>query len=144
MKNKLLYFSILFMFLWVGLSSYWQIFPKRALDIKIQPYQTSQQIYKRGENVGWHTEFCKLIDESAVAKVELVKINGVELQPAYVVLEVKSELEKGCYSKDYDFVKIPNYISPGNYFLKFTSVYEVNPLRDITHVSQTQVFEVIE
>lgn len=123
-----------FIIIFVSLLIYWQYWPYKTMDAKF--ILITPQV-KAGERVEYEFEYCKFTDLSAVIVKQIINDTVVHLTP------ITSNQAKGCGNMIAS-AKTPEYLPPGKYKLRITTIYKMNPVREISVSSETEEFEIIE
>ena len=98
---------------------------------------TDRYYVKAGETINYHTDYCKHYDMPGKLSIQLIDTF------AYNYNTLDSNAPIGCKGFDRG-IYIPKGVPPGNYFLRVTIRYQVNPLREVIYTNETNVFEVYE
>ena len=95
--------------------------------------------YKAGENLQMIISHCKYMDLPATLGRQYVN-HIIYTLPSIDV----ANSPKGCATRKAIDVNIPEQLPPGSYYYHQTMIYRVNPIREVTVVFDTPIFEIIE
>lgn len=138
MSKKPYYFSIIVILLGILVGFYYiylLVYPFKTIK-SIQPSVVVNKEVKAGEVLTVTKDYCKYTPVTARLIRNL--IDGVSIP----LPEVESALPEGCHIVNV-IIPIPEYVPTGVYTLKTTSVYKVNPVREININEFTEQFKVI-
>lgn len=93
-----------------------------------------------GEIVEYETSFCKLKDIRAESTRFIYTEDNVQ---GLEVDETSRNSPVGCITRTNTF-RVPEDAQPGKWYLRITSVYRINPLKEKEYVSQSNLFEIRE
>ncbi len=140
-KEKIIYrlsmIIIVFTLVLSGYIGYLLFYPFEPASLGNVPFPVENKIIKQGERVRYFVEYHKLMNVPARANHQLV--NHVQINFS----DVASFLPKGDYEVWNHDITIPEFVSPGKYYLVITWTYKINPIREIVISSRTEEFEVI-
>jgi hypothetical protein len=122
-------------FLLVG---YWMFYPYRVLDLErpIEIVNLDKKV-KAGDYLCYRLKYTKHMDVQGILTRKLVNDYVIDLRP--------SRVSRGeGVDADYVFIKIPNFAPAGKYHLVWSTVYKVNPMREITVCAKSEEFEVVK
>lgn len=137
--------------IWLGISTvtslvaislsallFWMLYyPYKTIDFA-GPVQilNKEKMVERGHQVQYVVNYHKYVNARAHVVRQLVDGVGVASDDYYSNLPVGD----GTISDDF---KVPEYVAPGTYRLRFTIDYEINALRSIEKVVESEPFKVI-
>lgn len=130
--------SLIILFLIFGLmlyAGYLLLYPFNPIDIK-NPRRVINPEVKQGELLFFETEYCKYT--SVPAEVSRQFVDGV----IYYTEPYTSDVPIGCHTIA-PSIQIPENLPPGEYSLRITTSYKVNPLRTIMRTGETENFLVL-
>lgn len=130
-------FVIIFTLALFGYIGYLLFYPFEPASFGTQQFPVEKKVIKQGEIVKYYVEYHKLMNVPARANHTLV--NHVQINFSDIV----SFLPKGDYEVWNHDITIPQFVSPGKYYIVVTWTYRVNPLREIVMTSRTEEFEVV-
>lgn len=92
--------------------------------------------YKPGDFVRFQVVFCKYTDHETTIIRQLIGDQTIPL------LEYKSNIRQGCYDVESANIALPDSLSDGEYLIRSTYIYQVNPIRKEIYVHETEHFTV--
>ena len=117
---------------------YWLVAPYKIITFNTKEHKIITPIVKRGENLAYITNRCKLLPLRA--KVSRVFLNDLEFPvPGFTY----SKVDIGCLVEPI-YYTVPKELPLGSYQLKTIYHYFPNPIRNIDYIMYTERFEVIE
>lgn len=131
----LAWFSIFSGTLLILLVTFWLIYPYNPLEFK-SPIKILTKHVKAGDHLQYTIDYCKNIDIPATLTKEFV--DGVVFATSPVI----TNNPQGC-SNTVGVTVVPN-IPSGKYKIRFTYVYKVNPLREISVTTESDDLFIIE
>jgi hypothetical protein len=125
--------------------AFWLFYPYKTVEVS-QPYEitlpaadeTGLHIVEQGGILSYRFTFEKFTDVPPT--VRRYFIDGLVFD-AGTVEPVPVEMGSGLRVSE---VPIPKTLPPGDYFIEAEVVYQVNPIRSITHIFLTEPFTVVE
>ena len=117
------------------LALWWGLWPHRPLvinSVKISPIEVVS-----GGTLHFEVDYCKNTDRPEKASMQLVNTL------LYTYETFTSNLPKGCHTVINDLY-IPYIIPEGEYIIRTTTEYELNPIRTIKIISETEKFQIIK
>lgn len=126
-------------FVWLGcLSLYWVFYPYNVVTFN-RELLTGKVVYNQGEILDTNTEIVHHTEGVLVRVIkQLYKVNG---ENEYINFpETSYVTKKEIVRFTNRTIVIPTGITPGEYLMSVVSVFEVNPLRDITIIRFTNKF----
>jgi hypothetical protein len=139
MKNIFYYLSMFTLFLtgvFVFVVAYWLLYPYKTIQVNTNILPTNKSEYRAGEILIYHLDYCKCINKPV--SIARAYIDGV----IYSMPDVSANTPFGCH-KTFITVEVPNLPS-GEYKMKVTYTYKVNPIREIETTVYTNSFRIIE
>lgn len=141
MKQKILnivsYMTLLLTMFFVGTIFFWLNYPYKPIDVKNDPVTLNDTVVESGGTLYYYIDYCKYTDRSAT--VVKTFIDGV----SYSVPTVQVASSPGCAGL-FVPVSVPYSLPAGEYVLRITLIYKVNPIRDVEITVYTEPFEVIQ
>jgi hypothetical protein len=140
MKKLLTYFAWVILASWlllIGVGIYWLIYPYEPIVFKEDKFPVSTKEVKQGGNLVYVSNSCKYFNGST--EISRSFINGLVFSLPTSI----STRPMGCVS-DNIRVFVPNDLPAGRYYLRTRFTYQVNPLRVISIIHETETFEVVE
>lgn len=140
MKHRFSYYISLIIILLASalilLVSFWLFWPYKVAEVET-PLKVMNSPVEKGQHIIAEIHFCKYKDVVGVANTELINTLIYHLPTS------TGKAPVGCYEKKISW-QIPQALPSGNYFLRESVVYQVNPLKKITISFETEKFEVKE
>jgi len=130
--------ALTIMYIALAIWLYWSLAPYKTITYLNDPFPVTPGeplTIKQGEELTYNLHYCKYTDDMPI---ELHKefVDGI----IYEAADQKALITgQGCGEIDVP-VLIPVNLPPGEYRLRITVIYKVNPIRKITKVSETQEF----
>lgn len=131
----LAWFAILSGMFLVFLVTFWLIYPYNPLTIK-HPIQVITKEVSAGDELIYSIEYCKNVNIPSTLTKEY--IDGV----IYAAPPIVANNPKGC-GINLGMITVPN-LPAGNYKIRFTYTYKMNPLREISVVVESSELVVVE
>lgn len=129
MDNKWIYrFSVLVILsaqIAMGVTAFWLLYPYDPISIS-EPIPIETKEIKKGESVVYEANYCWRGDYPI--KIDRRVIGEIE----YPFPSVRATSTKGCYNQLLATPAMPQSIPSGEYVLKLTGLYQVNPIREIS------------
>ena len=125
----------------IGLVLYWLYYPYNPIDTYTKPYRVvypEDKVVKQGGILVYEFDYEKkspILPEIRRQFVDDLVFNVAGNQNPTV-----TDIGKGTARVEID---IPRTLPPGTYYLHIIAEYEMNPLRTIYYVNDTESFEVI-
>jgi hypothetical protein len=126
-------------FLALGVWMYWSLYPYQMSDIiifKDDSHRMTETVLHQGDETTYLVDYCKF--ENPPATVEKFFIDGITFRSADAV----SKLQLGCH-KELVPLSIPTTLPPGQYKYQIIAAYQVNPIRKLILVRETNQFTVL-
>jgi hypothetical protein len=121
--------------LFCALFIFWLVYPYKVIDFKSVVVKSS---YKQGDVFSMKIEYCKYMP--LPTKMTRQFLNGV----IYTLNDnVTANSPVGCKTNESRDIKIPSELPAGKYTYRQTMEYQVNPIRRIIVVFETDKFEVL-
>ena len=140
-KNKLIQYYLFGILILVSyfllLAAYWLFYPYKIITYSDLPYQTAKTEYVQGDITTYSFKFCKHLELPATVEKQFV--DGL----LFMSEGNKNNLPLGCH-KAVIQLHIPETLPAGEYKLRTTARYRVNPIRIIEVVNETNTFNVRE
>ena len=118
-----------------GLFLYYSYYPIKVIEVKNAPFPVISKTVKAGGILQHVVEYCKYVDLPSQSSRQFV--NGL----IFTMDTVANDNPMGCH-KIISTTKIPQELPPGNYRLRITKTYTLNPLRSFTTTNETEEFNV--
>lgn len=136
--QKLSWVAILSANFLIILLAVWMFWPYKTITFKNGEQKVLNKTLRGGSYLSYEVDYCKYT--KIVPIVTKTFIDGI-----LYVLPPNIAIEKpvGC-AKIVSQVYIPKALPPGKYILKSSYRYQVNPVRFIDVVTETEKFEVLE
>jgi hypothetical protein len=132
----LAWFSILMGTALILLVTFWMNYPYTPIVFQDKEFPIGNTIVKRGEMLFYTANYCK--KNNLPAKVTRSYMNSI----IYVTPTTITNRPSGCNSLIIGTI-VPSELPPGKYFLEMSYQYQVNPIRKVTVIQNTEEFEVI-
>ena len=116
---------------------FWSLYPYNPLKINVQPLPVINKEVKRGDSLVYNLDYCKSTDSSVLISRSF--IDGV----IFSIPDVTAKNLKGCRSNLIS-LQVPESIPVGDYYLKVTYKYKVNPIRTMLLEAVSEKFTVID
>jgi len=120
----------------IVLLTFWSFYPYDPIKYS-SDYQMNKTSYVQGEQAFYTVDYCKFTDISPELKREFV--DGIVLTAE----NITPLLEKGCRAQSIPIL-IPDTLPEGHYQLRITLFYEMNPIKTIKIVHNSNWFDVKE
>lgn len=117
---------------------YWAFRPYTVVEHEYNPFKLEQYTYKAGDTLKYRVKFKKFSNNKATIYGSY--INGVSLS----VPTQEVSLPKGEYEFLSNDKVIPANLGPGEHRYCEVLVYQVNPIREVSHDFCTEPFLIIE
>ena len=116
---------------------YWMIAPYKPIIFNNLPFKVMNKTVRQGKLLIYTADFCKYNHLVPVAKKSFV--DGVIFSlPTEIVLAK----DMGCKVMHFSLI-IPETLPEGEYVLKITYRYQVNPIRTVDVLTETERFTVL-
>lgn len=129
------YGTLALSFGFVALCAFWLNYPYKTIDFRNLPYKTDKENYVQGEYSFYEVTYCKYTDVMPTLKRQFV--DGI----IFAVPNSKAVLYMGCRTSKVPF-QIPESLPPGRYKLTIELTYQMNPIRKITAMNESNYFQV--
>ncbi|OGO14258.1 MAG: hypothetical protein A2Y53_03890 [Chloroflexi bacterium RBG_16_47_49] len=116
---------------------YWMVFPYRVIEWNSDYFPIVTKTATQGGSITFIADYCKYRDMSATISRSF--INDI----IYTTPESTTQRQTGCHVVNI-VVPIPQELPPGNYYIQTVYKYDVNPIRSITLIHNTDQFTVVE
>lgn len=126
-------FTFAIAFILIILVGIWEVYPYKPLVITRQPMPVTPHTVSAGQQIHLEVDYCKNIN--LPTEVSRVFIDGL----IYAAPTITTNNPLGCHSAT-ALVLIPEGLPPGNYTIKQTFVYKVNPVRTVEIVAVSEPF----
>lgn len=130
------YFTLILSFLFISLVAYWLLYPYNPITFK-SPYKINTNVVSQGDTLRYTFEYCK--HSSQLPEVKREFVDGI----IFVSTDSRANVRVGCGTA-ISQVYVPDTLPPGEYTLRITVKYQVNPLRVISYIRETNQFKVTE
>lgn len=128
--------TIILAFVLLMVVGYWMFYPYNPLEIKSEPMKVLTPQVKAKDSFFFEIDYCKNMD--LPAEITRTLIDTV----IYNIPSFTANNELGCH-KIIATAEIPN-IPTGTYYYRIKFDYEVNPIRHILIVAETETFEIVK
>jgi len=119
-------------------------YPFKVIEVSPEPYLLESTEVVAGESIKYHIDYCRYTDVDSNVTHELISgINRTRI-PEGEVTNIQSDglrLREGCGAIVKE-VYIPERIAPGEYVLRETVSYQINPLQLAVFEFETEEFTV--
>jgi hypothetical protein len=119
-----------FLMVWSGIQLWWPVEPVRVDSVEVCP-----AVITRGETAYFRFYGEKLSSFPVHATIELT--NGERI----AIMSYTSNNPPGKVFRRRSFI-VPSHTPPGTYQIKWTGVYEINPLRSVTKTVTSNYIEI--
>lgn len=134
--NILSYLAVSFALTVLFISIYWLLEPVHIIDAP-NPFEVVKSEYLKGEVLEYKTNYCKYSNKIPI----VVKRQLVDGYVYDLPVSTNSNFPKGCHEvKVLVPLTIPQLIPSGEYHLRITATYQVNPLKQYTYTWITNNF----
>ncbi len=131
------YFTLLLMFVSLTVYYYWNLKTYKPIIFNNPVFKVEEKKVVQGGYLTYTVDYCK--ENNLVPHVSRTFVDGL----IYTIPdEPQPFLEEGCNKKEF-FIYIPKALPPGNYVIKQTYTFQVNPIRTMDIYTETEKFEVI-
>ncbi len=141
MANRLFntLFSITFVIIIYFLTyvMYLLFYPFKTIDVLNDPMPVLTPVVKSGESVTYMVDYCRFVGGPGRIYRTITGPSNVPIPPVDSVTKV------GCRKTKVSVI-VPKGIPVGKYTIHIVHEFQVNPLRKVTGVQDTQEFTVIE
>ena len=135
-SNIMVFFNVVAMAL-ILLVIFWLVYPYKTVEFKDKVFPVINKIVKRGKLVNYTANYCKYGDFTAI--VTRTFRNGL----IYVMPSTITNRPQGCHTMTVS-VLIPLEIPIGTFIMEQVYKIQVNPIRSVTIIQNTEPFEVVE
>lgn len=117
------------------LLGFWAFYPYNPVEFKsnVYPVMNENHTVKHGEILKYEIDYCKYTDQLPVLSKKY--IDGIVFETPLG----RGIIIKGCHKQIIDNV-VPDTLVPGEYYMQIVIDYEVNPIRHIIYVNNTEKF----
>jgi hypothetical protein len=115
------------------------LYPFKTSDLTNLKVVTLKNSLRNGHLATVSFDYCKYTSSPADFSVELVPMIPGEMSLVYQLQSGKVNSPKGCH-KTIKRLTIPCEVPDGDYKIRLTLVYEINPIRTIARVFETDNF----
>lgn len=133
---KFIFLTNIFTMALLILIIYWSVFPRKILEFKKDNFKILTKQVKIGGVLKYQAHTCKYVNSPATVTRSF--INGV----IFSTPSFESNKKIGCCN-DVISVKVPPELEAGRYYIRNTYVYRLNPVRTVTFIHQSEMFEII-
>lgn len=116
---------------------YYLLWPFKFLEFSTPQSKILTPVVRRGDYVKWQADFTKYTNITAKVSRQLMNTY------VYYYADETGSFPRGHQTAIVS-VKIPDYISAGEYFIRNIYSYKINSLRTITYIQETEKFKVVE
>lgn len=128
--------SILSALLTILVAGVWMVYPYKTLTVDDSPEWVDKEIYKPGDTMTFHIDYCKYTDVKPLVTRQFVD-GVIYTVPSYI----SASNDIGCGNRDIQVI-IPTTLPDGEYKLTTTHRYQMNPLRVIDVMAETVKFKI--
>lgn len=136
-RNKLLcawYITAISLLACISVVMFWLLYPYKTLEVYNVNLLTKE--VRGNDFLMYELEHCKFTDKQAILSKSFV--DGI----VYRALPTISNVPPGCGIVTIA-VRVPDTLSPGEYYLKADALYKVNPIREIDIQYSTERFKIV-
>lgn len=139
MKHRLMYIlgiiSLILSSFILLLMFFWSIYPYKPIVINKEPIKVITKEVKKGDILIYELDYCK----NNKNKVEISRsfVDGI----VFATPTVTTENPLGCTVSNIS-IQVPETLPNGEYYLKVSYSYQVNPIRKVSVDSTTETFTV--
>ena len=119
------------------LVAFWMFYPYKTITHSPQPYKLYSDTVVQGGYVAYDYSYCKYSDVPETVSKQFV--DGLIYQSS----DIPTLVPMGC-GKVHKEINVPRTLPAGKYQLVTTAVFRVNPIRDITVITKTEWFTVVD
>jgi len=116
---------------------YWTFYPYKTLEFKQDTFPVENKVIDPGGNLIYSVDYCKYTDLPATVSRSFADSLLFPMQ------SMTTNNRKGC-GVNRVVIPIPESLELGDYFMIIRYQYQVNPIRQITLVKQTDGFTVTD
>lgn len=120
----------------ISVAGIWMVYPYKTITVQGSINPINEGIYKPGEAVTFHVNYCKYTKVRPIITRQFVD-GVIYTVPSYTPTTV----DLGCGERDIQ-VMIPETLPDGQYKLTTIYRYQMNPLRTVDVVAETEKFTV--
>ncbi len=131
------YFTLFLMFLSLIVYYYWNLKPYTPIVFNSAVFQVEEKQVVQGGYLTYTIDYCK--ENDLIPHLTRTFIDGIVYTTPD---EPQPFLEEGCHQEKF-FIYIPKALPPGNYVIKQTYTFQVNPIRKIDIYTETEPFKVV-
>lgn len=140
-KDKILHFlsyaTILFAMAFMLWVAYMILWPVKVFEVDPSPMEVVTKEIRPGDNFVYIARYCSF-NESTVRFTPQLRDGTVVSFPTRT-----TSIKEGCFEAVSNSLEIPANTPPGVYNFRFVNEVEINPLRTITIISETEQFTVL-
>ena len=133
----IIWFSLSLSFLTVATFIFWLIFPYKILTFGSENGTFVSKTVRSGEYLEMYQDSCKYIN--IPSHINRQFIDGI----VYQVYPSINNRPMGC-SKNIEYIKVPEPLPPGKYFVRTVISFEVNPLRTVSYTVKSEDFIIVK
>lgn len=115
----------------------WLAYPYDPVTINVLPLPVEYHEVKAGESIAYTVDRCRHTDK--VVHVATLLVGGVQISYPETVAADNVGCAKRIFSKI-----IPEYIPAGEYHLHLAYTFQMNPIRSVTVLAETDTFKVVK
>lgn len=135
--NCISFGTLILAFIGILVVSYWMLYPYEPLVINsYSPLPINNKELIVHDNIVYELDYCKNMDLPVTVRRKLV--DGLVFALPDVTTAVN---EPGCRVQNFA-VEVPHSLPEGDYFMTIEFVYKVNPLREVSIITNTEQFVV--
>jgi len=120
------------------LFGFWMLYPYKPIVFNNVPFPVNKDSYKPNDILIYSVDYCKNTDLNPI--VTRYFVDGIIYMTSSNPAVPKP---KGCGKLDVQ-TAIPSSMTKGNYLLKITYEYQMNPIRKVSATAVTERFDVTE
>jgi hypothetical protein len=122
----------------IGLITFWSTYPYKPIVFTNLPFPVDKTVYKPKDILQYKVEYCK--NTNLIPIVTRYFVNGI----VYLASSNPAvQKPKGCGSTTVQIV-VPESLMKDTYYLKINYRYQVNPIRTVNVMGETEKFAIIE
>lgn len=120
------------------LISYWLLYPYNPIVFNNLPYKVDSKMVRAGGLLSYNVDYCKY--NNLIPQFTKSFVNGI----IYIVPPEGAVVKpSGCHVVKI-VITIPETLPPDTYILKISYRYQVNPIRTVDVMAQSEPFKVIK
>ena len=108
------------------------------INIFTSPYPIENKVVRSGEYLKYKVSYCKFFKN--IPTVSKYFVDGIIYS---IPQELSLDNPIGCHTNNIQLY-VPRGLPPGNYLVKTVYAYQVNPIRNIKVVTETERFDIVK